>query len=517
MRFIRNKAPLILALVIGLVVMPIALLGWDFSFIPGDLGDTRFNIYVLEHGYQFLIGKHESYWNAPFMYPVKDVITISDNLLGVVPFYSAFRVSGFDLFTSFQLWIITIFGLNFITAYWLFKFLFKNTYAAAIGAFVFAFSISLQSQMAHPQVFARFFIPLAFVFIFKFSKSFEPRYFFLSILCIVGQFYNGIYLGMLTVIPYFLVVLILSILNHKLVLHHLKKLKWSLLISASIGINAILLFILLWPYYVRSRITTPITYEDIFETIPAFISYLFAKNGSLIWKSLETIGTTIPAWYDHQLFPGIFVYISILAVSVLSIKHKQKIQTEIHLLFFTGLVTLLVFMRFGDFSLYQIIFNIPGFQSLRSLTRIIGVDLLFFGLAASFFVNYLIEKFPKREFLVFSLILGVVVTDNYVNPSFTYRIPKVMAIDRVDLLKSKINHLPAGTIISYEPDVIDNAIYVHLDAMLATQALDLICINGYSATSPWAFFPYWTEPNAENRHYWLNIEGVDPELPIIIK
>lgn len=192
-------------------------------------------------------------------------------------------------------------------------------------------------------------------------------------------------------------------------------------------------------------------------------------------------------------------------------------RLELALVFIVGLVTLLFFLRIGDLTLYRYIYKIPGFQALRSLTRIIGVDLLVFALSAGVLVNYLTEMFPKKKFPVFILIFGFVVADNYVSPSSTYRSPKAIAHDRVESLKEKMKHLSPGTLISYEPLELDNSVDVQLDAMLATQALGLICINGYSATSPGAFTPYWVDPNAENRSYWLNSEGIDPNLPVVIK
>ena len=517
MAVIKRNVPFCLALAVGLIVMPLALLGWDFSFIPGDLGDTRFNIYLLEHGYQFLSGKHEWYWNAPFMYPVQNVITLSDNLLGTVPFYSTFRILGFDIFSSFQLWVVTIFALNFAAGYWLFNWLFKNVYVAAIAAFIFAFSISLQSQMAHAQVFARFFIPLAFLFLFKFGKTFSPKHFFLAGLCLVAQFYCGIYLGMLTLLPFAAVAFIIAILRYKRLFESIKKPLWWAFISLATVVNVALLYKLMWPYYERSLVSLPASYESIFLTIPKVVSYFFAKNGSLLWESLENIATDIPSWYDHQLFPGIFVCFSLFAAAPLLIRFKANNRLEITLLLVIGVINLLCFIRIGDFTLYQYIYNIPGFQSLRSLTRIIGIDLLFFAVAVGIFVKFLIEKFPKKELLIFSVVLGFLVVDNFVFPSSTYRSSAAIARERVESLKEKMSHLLPGTIISYEPEEVDYGVFVQLDAMLATQALELKCINGYSATSPGTFTPYWFEPNAENRRHWLISEGLDPELPVVIK
>lgn len=517
MKAFQNNIPFLSAILIGLIVMPIALLGFDFSYYPGDLGDARFNIYLLEHGYQFLLGKHEWYWNAPFMYPVENVITISDNLLGTVPVYSVFRILGFNTFTSFQLWFITLFALNFAAAYWMFNWLFKNRYSAAAAAFVFAFSISLQSQMSHAQVFARFFIPLAFLFIFKFGKDLKPKYFFLATLCMVGQFYCGIYLGMLTILPFIVVTLIVLVWRYKLLLQNIKKLKWWGLMAASVIVNAALLFKLMWPYYQRSLTSLPDSYENIFVSLPKLISYVFAKNGSLLWESLEIITTDIPTWYDHQLFPGIFVCVSLVVSIFLLIKTRKRNQLEMRVLFIVGLFTLLFFIRIGDYTLYQYIYKIPGFHSLRSLTRIIGVDLILFGLATGILVKYIIEKFPKRQLIIFLAILGFLVLDNYVAPNSMYKSPKAIANKRVDDLKEKMSELPPGTLISYEPENVDNGAAVQLDAMLATQALGLISVNGYSATAPGAFSPYWVEPNLDNRKFWLESVGIDPDLLVVVK
>src|ERR1700739_3337747 len=109
--------PLVLLLA-GLYFVPLKILDKDFSKIPGDLGDARFNNYILEHGYKYLTGKTDKYWDAPFMYPYKNVIALSDNLLGTVPVYSFFRMIGYDRETSFQWWFLALFALNFICCFW---------------------------------------------------------------------------------------------------------------------------------------------------------------------------------------------------------------------------------------------------------------------------------------------------------------------------------------------------------------------------------------------------------------
>ena len=47
------------------------VLFFKFGAIPGDLGDARFNMYVLEHGHRWLMRLDQSFWSAPFFIPLR--------------------------------------------------------------------------------------------------------------------------------------------------------------------------------------------------------------------------------------------------------------------------------------------------------------------------------------------------------------------------------------------------------------------------------------------------------------
>ena len=57
------------------------------GLVPGDIGDGRFNNYVLEHFFSWITGKTPAFWNAGFYYPFPYVLAFSDNLMGSGPFY----------------------------------------------------------------------------------------------------------------------------------------------------------------------------------------------------------------------------------------------------------------------------------------------------------------------------------------------------------------------------------------------------------------------------------------------
>ena len=101
----------------GLHITVFQTTGYNLKHIIGDLGDSRFIISITEFNYQWLKGSYSNYWDGFFMYPDKEVISYSDNLLGITPFYTLFRVIGFNYLTAFQLLNILCHILNFVCCF----------------------------------------------------------------------------------------------------------------------------------------------------------------------------------------------------------------------------------------------------------------------------------------------------------------------------------------------------------------------------------------------------------------
>ncbi len=193
-----------LLLLVGLYFMPIAVFESNLSKMPGDLGDTRFNNYILEHGHKYLTGKIDNYWDAPFLYPYKNVTALSDNLLGTLPIYSFFRGIGADRETAFQFWLLTLFTLNFIFCFIALNKWSANVILSSVGAYIFAFSIYNLGQLDHVQVFPKFIAPLVIYWFWKFISETKIKYFLFASLGLIYQFYCGMYLAfMLTYVLLF--------------------------------------------------------------------------------------------------------------------------------------------------------------------------------------------------------------------------------------------------------------------------------------------------------------------------
>ncbi len=521
MKRIFQSWPFFLGLFVGLYFFSISVTSSTLKYFPGDLGDSRFCMYMLENAHKFICFQTTTFWNAPFMYPETNVVTFSENLLGSVPFYSIFRFLGYDRETSFQFWFLLMYILNFTSCYFFLKWCFKNNYAAVLGAFVFAFSLALQSQMTHAQTFPRYPIPLAFWMCLFFYQNFDSRYFFLCLLSIVYQFYCSIYLGFLLSVPLSIMLVGIFIYKKEFFKVKLQDRKWLLLFPGSILVNLLVLAPLMLPYAVRSTQAGLNSYSSIVNSIPTLQSYFFSQKGSLLWNSLSELGVRYPAWWDHQIFAGAISTLSMLLFCILifvrikrrSLLNSNLIDIYAFFIFITCLITFILFTRYRSFSLYKIVYYFPGFGALRSITRIINIELLFYGFALAYIFNSFIKK---QCSLFFVLILFFLVIDNYFIPTAIYRTEKEISQLQVNEIIQKSIGIPKSSLISYEPDSIIQACFVYqMNAMLASQSLNLKTINGYSGNSPIGYDRFWNKMDAASRQYWLNYKECKEKVFVI--
>src|SRR5262249_12026109 len=207
----RDQRVRFIGLAIALLIASLAVapyFGRHFEYYPGDLYDARLCMFLLEHAYEWISAPtSSSLWDAPFFYAVRGVIAYSESFIGSVPFYAPWRLLGFDRETSFQLWVLTGFLLNFVAAWWVFTRLRFHWVASLFGAYVFAFSHVALAHIGHSQLHYRFAIPLAWYFLYRFLIQFSWKDLLGSLFFTAWQFYCSIYVGYFLIV--FLVVFVL--------------------------------------------------------------------------------------------------------------------------------------------------------------------------------------------------------------------------------------------------------------------------------------------------------------------
>ncbi len=510
-------------LAFGLFFFSFEMLGLSLSHFPGDLGDGRFNLYILEHGFRYITGKVDSYWSAPFMVPEESVISYSDNLLGSLPIYAFFRGLGLERFTAYQYWYLAIVILNFLAAYIFCFSLLKQPHAAALGAFVFAFSIALQSQMTHAQTFPRYAIPLIFLFLVRFLEKKESKFLAFALLAWVYQVYCGIYLGFLCLIPIGVFIAFGVGSNYREWLDKAKIRPWLVTVLTYIISSILSLLPLLIPYIQRSSVSGFNSKIVIFKNIPTLNSFIYSHPGNIFWSGLSNNIVNAENWWDFQLFPGALALISFVMIVVLYIfgpKLSAGVRIKapsFNLICITAICTILICIRVGPVSIYSIIYNLPGFGAIRAVQRIINIELIFFAFALAYLSHLLFIRYKSLRIVLFLALATLLFFDNYVPSTFSYKTSKMLALEREVGLIEKIDTLQEGMLLAYEPDsLIEPYFLYNLDVMMVSQRKDHSCVNAYTGNSPSAFNSYWTEPNEVNRKKWFDHENYNPKNLFII-
>ncbi len=488
-------------------------LGFDLSKLPGDLGDTRLNNYFLEHGYLYLTGQVSSFWDAPFMFPLNNVIALSDNLLGTMPIYSVFRIFGINTETSLQSWFIVVSSLNFLCATFVFFKISKNLAIASIGAYIFAFNISMFGQYNHLQILPKFIIPFAFYFLILFFKDFKLKFFFYALLALVYQFYCGIYLGFLLSLCLFIFIIIYLFVKHREFILKIKKWKWTVTFLLMIIISLGLLIPLLFPYYKMSKLIGVWDLNSFFNSLPCIKSYFFIMHGSLIWHFLENTGANIPIYWEHYLFIGGIPIISLIFYIVFI----NRFPKESRIFLFTLFLLFLLTLRIGDFSLYKLIYKIPGFGSMRSLGRVIHVELFLYSFITVTSLSFVYFKTSHKTILTV-LFLGTLLLDQYFNPKNVYSFNKYEAQNRKELV---INYLKNNSVQNYSAFAIcstnkDQIIFFNIDAMMASQKILKPTVNGYSSTCFGPICDFLCKSDSASLNNWLSLNNFNSSKILII-
>lgn len=504
-------------LLLGIYLLPGRVIGPEFDGMPGDLGDTRFNNYILEHGHRYLCGKEDYFWGAPFFYPEANAITYSDNLLGVVPVYSVFRFLGCDRETAFQWFFIAICILNFLSAFFMLKKWSGDVIAASIGAWLFAFGLPVIAQINHIQLLPRFFAPIAIVYLLLFLQSLKWQELLVLCLAVVGQFYGSMYLGFLLVLILFVIVLVHLFYqsSYKQITFSLLKnngLRYALVLAGS----AILVFPLVWKYYQRSKEIGMRPWEEVEPLLPRLQSFVYPGNGTALYSFLEGNANGLQFPWEHVIFPGVLAVLALLTWPFFSRITRTKSDANGNVLFISFFIICLLFLSVGGFTMYKFIYKLPGYGSMRAPVRFMLLLLFFFSVFITLWVKELRKK--KNGTIVLGVILLFMPMDQLVKQSNLIRHSKAESMARIAPIISKANE--------QQPEKWNAMVWfgaagedpnlVQLDGMLAAQSCGMKTVNGYSSSSPSGYWPFWVSPGEETLRDWLKFKGYESDSSKIL-
>jgi hypothetical protein len=139
--------------------------------------DPRLIAYVFEHAYRWLGGDpaHAELWSPPIFFPQRDVGQYTEPLFGLAPFSWPWRLAGLAPLAAYQLWLATVFALNYLSALALLRWSLGTALApATLGSFVFAFGSARFANLSKAHLVPSFYLVLATIALVELFRD-PPR------------------------------------------------------------------------------------------------------------------------------------------------------------------------------------------------------------------------------------------------------------------------------------------------------------------------------------------------------
>lgn len=453
-----------------------------FSAIPGETIDARFNSVILEHVYNWVIGKNQKLWSPPFFFPFENILGFSDNHFGSVIFYIPLRLIGLSREIAFDGWFLIGFLLNFFSAFISLRILGFSVNASSVGAFIFTFSLPVLKLELHAQLTYRYGTPLAFAYFWKLVEERDVIYLVNAMCWITLQFFCGIYTGVFSCYLLFTTAIACFFFGKyqgfisDFKKSFLKHTKFLLVWKSSFAF--FLFFSLCWMLYRYFSVKQEYNLSFPDWQLPMYLPQL---------ADYFTPGT--------RLFFGFSVGLLFLLGAITSV--VKKTFSNLGGITLVGMLILFVLtVSINGKSLYLLFTSFPGINSIRVVGRIVIIMTLPVGILSAAPIDRLLGVLKKNMtylyysiFIVIYSLLGIEVAAYapLTTPIKVWR-------ERHKAVSSMVPApVPKDSILMVNKgDKKEIFFNTELDGMIVSQDLNIPTLNGYSAHFP----PGHTIPDA---------------------
>ena len=443
--------------------------GW--SKIPGDAGDGRFNLYILEHVSRYFLNP-TALWNPGFFYPIKGVGGFSDLHLGSFYFYGFGRLFGYSPFVSMQLWMVTGILLNSFSAYYVARKWQLGYLASLLVGIIFSSSLPMTQLAGHAQLVHRWATPLAIYYFIVFLKK---RKMLDSTLLIATAFLSLQFLCSPNLgVSLFLLLGSLFCVRRIFSTDTTDSgLSGKYLFALIVGSITIIIFTALVAYkysVIKNDFGLTRSADEIMSFTPSFGNLLVADHSDL-WREVSRNFGNVAGRGEAMMFTGILTSLAL----VLSARYRDRLSSLSRGLLTSQTIMFLVIVQIGTTSLLSIVSFLPGIDSLRTPGRVILVMLF----PIAIVVSQGIERIRWAYFPLICLIFmgfeftqvttGLSTEDQWMAP--VYQMEQQMQAD---------SQKPFLVLDSPER----NSYLLDLDAMLVSSRQHRETLNGYSGFIP---------------------------------
>jgi hypothetical protein len=469
--------------------------------VPGDIGDTRFNLFVLEHVYQWIIGQAPSLRSPGIFYPYPNTLLFSETHAGVAWIYAGLRAIGFNEYAAYTGWFCIGYALTFLTALYALRRMGLRPISATIGAVLFAFNLPMIEQAPHSQLVYRCGVPGAMVYLWSGLRDRSLRDLIVSANWLLFQILVGVYLGVLLFLLMACFVVAWLLLDRRTIPTVLQEWRPASLIAQFrlSDIARTLLFVSLFAAVIillaqYARVSKGHGFDrnwsEIATMLPQFGSY-FILDRLPYWESASRMfkaSVESSMLHEHHMFFGIgSLILAFLGLLAVGLDRDFRTRAVPLVSMVSALLILIVLtLRIGDFSFYVLIASLPGFSSVRAVTRIVLIMAFPIAVMAAFGVEFLLRQ--RRNLIGVIVISSVfaftgfeVASSTKVTTSFATLENRISPI--VEQARIARGDRPSP-ILAFNGAMEEPIWAIELDAMLAAQRLGWRTFNGYSGFLP---------------------------------
>jgi hypothetical protein len=491
--------PLLIFWLLGVVNLFHPLL---FSRYLGDIGDTRLNLFFLEHQYKVLTDKAYpgSYASAPIWYPESEnSMARSDMLTGAQPFYFLPR-----LFLSrdqaYQAFFLIAATLNFLVFFGVCRSLgVDSPVVAALAAWVFAFGMHKVQHTVHTQFFIQFWGAGFWLCLIRLMKSPSRLLVFSAVLLLglqtLASPYSGVFYSLAGILFAGIYMLLVDRRTALRLWFWVRKDFFGIAGAAATAAAPVLW--LLSPYTKAANLWAR-HWEDAAASI-ARPDFWFLPMQSTLWWFAAHLSKT---WFSHETYflGAVFSLLCLGSLAAFAFhppwREDNRNRLAAALVALSVLLLLLVIRLVPGWSPWHAIYDwFPGAKGIRDIPRITMVANLAMLLAGGLFLDGLARRAGVRmgRLLIYGCA-AFALLENFMPLSLAYPMdishpgmytyPSNWYGRESEDIAELLSGAPAAYVYrdSSLPD------FAHEDAVqLIGQRLDMPVVNGTSGSLPPGF------------------------------
>lgn len=485
------------------------------NLITGDVGDNRFNIFILEHWNAVVHGK-ASVTSPDFYWPQQYVLGYSDaEMLLAIP-YVLLRLVHVDPYWAFEISLMVLKTVGFFAMLWLLRsFVSVPRPVSLVGAVLFTIANSYYLQAGHCQLVSVVFVPLLACLGIQAWKLNEERR-TASALLSAGS--TGLLLALLLFTSYYIgwftvfaavILLLMSILAQqaepRLSRHLRARLQAWRRDMRLLGVAAAAFCVGIIPFLVTylpvARQTGGRSFSEVVALCNDPLDILNVGPRNLLWGHALNKYLTRYAHHSLQLGePAVGWPLLTLTLIAAGVYFGFRTNANHKRLYISLLTTFLIgwalTLRAHNTSLWHLVFTyVPGARAIRAVSRFDIVLTLF----AVIIGSLVLTEVLKRSRVAFYLLVTVLVLEQMNKAAGEL-------INRHDELAILARVRPALTdcrsFFLAHPASADRPFYANqIDAMAVARMQNLPTLNGYSGWSP----KEWNLNDVDDLDYLANV------------